>query len=78
MKHYIYQEADWPKFQWDREAIALPLAAVHNRQGRLFGRMESLGFPQRDAAVLGTLTSYLIKSSVIEGEVLNTQAVRSS
>ncbi|MEK7721811.1 MAG: Fic family protein, partial [Elusimicrobiota bacterium] len=39
---------------------------------------ESLGFPQRDAAVLGTLTSDVIKSSEIEGEVLNTQAVRSS
>ncbi|MFA6433935.1 MAG: Fic family protein [Elusimicrobiales bacterium] len=78
MRHYIYQEADWPKFHWNREVIALPLAAVHNRQGRLFGRMESLGFPQRDAAVLGTLTSDVIKSSEIEGEVLNTQQVRSS
>ncbi|HAF94888.1 MAG: cell filamentation protein Fic [Elusimicrobia bacterium GWC2_51_8] len=78
MKHYIYQESDWPKFHWDRDVIALPLAAVHNRQGRLFGRMESLGFPQRDAAVLGTLTSDVIKSSEIEGEVLNTQQVRSS
>ena len=78
MNHYIYQETDWPKFHWDREAIALPLAAVHNRQGRLFGRMEGLGFPQRDAAVLGTLTSDVIKSSEIEGEVLNTEQVRSS
>ncbi len=78
MSHYIYQETDWPKFHWDREAIALPLAAVHNRQGRLFGRMESLGFPQRDAAVLGTLTSDVIKSSEIEGEILNTEQVRSS
>ena len=78
MSHYIYQEIDWPKFHWDREAIALPLAALHNRLGRIFGRMESLGFPQRDAAVLGMLTADVIKSSEIEGEVLNTEQVRSS
>lgn len=78
MSNYIYQAADWPKFKWDREAIGLPLAAVHNRQGRLFGRMESLGFSQRDASVLGTLTSDVVKSSEIEGEVLNAQQVRSS
>jgi Fic family protein len=78
MSRYIYQQAGWPKFQWDREAIALFLAEVHNKQGRLFGRMEGLGFSQRDAAVLGTLTSDVIKSSEIEGEVLNAQQVRSS
>ena len=78
MRHYIYQETDWPDFKWDREAIALPLAAAHHRQGRLFGRMEGLGFLQRDATVLLTLTSDVIKSSEIEGEVLNTQQVRSS
>ena len=78
MSYYIYQETDWPEIHWDREAISLPLAAAHHRQGRLFGRMESLGFPQRDAAVLGTLTSDVLKSSEIEGKVLDPRQVRSS
>ncbi|HAT73092.1 MAG TPA: DUF4172 domain-containing protein [Elusimicrobia bacterium] len=78
MSKYIYQKTEWPKFHWDQSAIAPQLAAVRHRQGRLFGRMAGLGFAQRDAAILGTLTSEVIKSSEIEGEILNAQQVRSS
>lgn len=78
MTRYIYQKAGWPKFQWDRDTIAIPLANAHHRQGHFLGRMESLGFPQRDAAVLATLTADVLKSSEIEGEMLNAQQVRSS
>lgn len=56
----------------------MPLAAVRLRQGRLIGRMEALGFPQRDEAVLQTLTLDVLKSSEIEGEILNPGQVRSS
>ncbi len=75
---YIHQLADWPKFQWRDEEIAVPLAAVRHRQGRLIGRMEGLGFDLRSEAVLTTLTDDVIKSSEIEGEDLNRQQVRSS
>jgi Fic family protein len=40
--------------------------------------MESLGFPQRDEAVLQALTLDVLKSSEIEGEMLNPDQVRSS
>jgi Fic family protein len=75
---YIYDLAAWPRFQWDREALAEPLAAVRLRQGRLIGHMEALGFGLRNEAVLQTLTSDVIKSSEIEGERLDTEQVRSS
>lgn len=78
MAHYIYQQPGWPKFFWNHEIIAAPLAAVRHRQGRLLGRMESLGFPQRDEAVLETLTLDILKSSEIEGEMLSAEQVRSS
>ena len=70
--------ADWPQFEWDRERLAEPLAAVRLRQGRLIGHMEALGFPLRTEAVLQTLTSDVIKSSEIEGERLDAEQVRSS
>ncbi len=75
---YIHDLPDWPRFEWDRERLAEPLAAVRLRQGRLIGHMEALGFPLRREAVLQTLTSDVIKSSEIEGERLDAEQVRSS
>jgi Fic family protein len=75
---YIHQRPSWPQFQWDREELAEPLAAVRLKQGRLIGHMEALGFTLRTEAVLQTLTSDVIKSSEIEGERLDTDQVRSS
>jgi Fic family protein len=78
MRRYIHQSPSWPRFQWDREKLAEPLAAVRLRQGRLIGHMEALGFRLRTEAVLQTLTSDVIKSSEIEGERLDADQVRSS
>ncbi|WPQ60675.1 Fic family protein [Chitinophaga sancti] len=75
---YLYQLKDWPHFQWDKEAITEILADVRFRQGRLLGSMESLGFNLQDEATLETLTLDVIKSSEIEGEILNHDQVRSS
>lgn len=75
---YIHQLANWPNLIWDDSALAQPLAAVRHRQGRLIGRMEALGFPLRKEAVLRTLTEDVLKSSEIEGEVLDRDQVRSS
>lgn len=75
---YIYKLPDWPNFHWNRQALAEPLAALRHHQGRLVGRMESLGFQLRQEAVLQTLTEDVLKSSEIEGEKLNAEQVRSS
>lgn len=75
---YIHQLEVWPKFIWDHEKITALLLPVRNRQGRLMGRMESLGFPLRSEALLETLTLDVIKSSEIEGEILDARQVRSS
>ena len=75
---YIYQLTDWPKFRWQDANLAGDLAEVRHRQGRLVGRMESLGFRLREESVLGTLTEEVVKSSDIEGERLDRDQVRSS
>ena len=75
---YIHDLRDWPRFEWDRDRLAEPLAGVRLRQGRLIGHMEALGFPLRTEAVLQTLTSDVLKSSEIEGEHLDAEQVRSS
>ncbi len=75
---YIYEREGWPAFQWSHERLADRLAAVRHRQGRLIGRMEGLGFQLRAEAVLQTLTEEVLKSSEIEGEILDKEEVRSS
>jgi Fic family protein len=78
MAAYIHDLAGWPQFRWSQENLAQLLAAVRHRQGRLIGRMEALGFDLRAEAVLRTLTEDVVKSSEIEGELLDRQQVRSS
>ncbi len=74
----IHELTDWPEFRWDHKALAEPLAAVRHRQGRLIGRMEGLGFSLRSEAMLQTLTEDVLKSSEIEGKILDREQVRSS
>jgi len=78
MKVYIYEKEGWPNFKWDIEKLLPLLGKVRNYQGRIVGKMESLGFELRDEAILDTLTLDVIKSSEIEGEILNAEQVRSS
>lgn len=75
---YIHERKAWPAFRWNRDRLVEQLAAVRHRQGRLIGRMESLGFTLRAEAMLQTLTEDVTKSSEIEGEILDKQQVRSS
>lgn len=75
---YIHQRSDWPDFFWDNTKLLPILANVRLRQGRLLGRMESLGFRFRTEAGLENLTTDVIKSSAIEGTVFDPEAVRSS
>ena len=78
MTTYIHQLKGWPKFRWNDQQLAAKLAAVRHHQGRLIGRMEGLGFKLRAEAILPSLTEEVIKSSEIEGEVLDRDQVRSS
>ena len=74
----IHERNDWPGLRWEQAQLANQLAAVRHRQGRLIGRMEGLGFPLREEAALITLTQDVLKSSEIEGEILDLDQVRSS
>jgi Fic family protein len=75
---YIHENPDWPNLRWDDAKLLPLLADVRHRQGRLLGRMEGLGFRLRAEASLTTLTADVIKSSAIEGAVLDAEQVRSS
>jgi Fic family protein len=78
MPRYIHELRDWPHFRWDDKTLAGKLAATRHHQGRLIGRMEGLGFQLREEASLRSLTEEAVKSSEIEGEILDAEQVRSS
>lgn len=75
---YIWQASDWPTWRFDLAALAQPLADVSRAQGLLAGRLADVGMALRDQASLSVLTEDVLKTSEIEGELLNAESVRSS
>ena len=75
---YIWQRPNWPQFQQDTARLAKNLAHARLIQGKLLGRMETLGFEMRSEATLRTLTEDVVKTNEIEGEKLVPDQVRSS
>jgi Fic family protein len=78
MSVYIHQLRNWPSFYWDAAALNNLLADLRHQQGKLLGSMEKIGFGLQAEANLQTLTLDVLKSSEIEGELLNPEQVRSS
>lgn len=75
---YIHEHSYWYKFRYNSEELVSSLASVRHLQGKLMGQMESLGFSLREEAMLTTLTLDILKSTEIEGELLDKEQVRSS
>jgi Fic family protein len=77
-KHFIHELAGWPGFTWDSKSLAPLLSRVRLSQGELLGKMRSYGLASRWNATFKVLTEETVKSSAIEGVVLDPESVRSS
>lgn len=75
---YIYQNADWHSFTYFGDKIQNLLLEIKKAQGYLLGKMDALGFDVKNNALLQVLTENIIKSSEIEGQILDKHIVRSS
>jgi Fic family protein len=75
---YIHEAPGYPNFTWDSEKIMNLLARVSVAQGRMLGKMQQFGFVVQQEAMLDAMTEEITKSSAIEGEILNSEQVRSS
>ena len=75
---YIHERENWTNFVWDNDKLSSILGSVRHLQGRLLGRMESLGFDFIERATLESLILDVVDTSRIEGEFLNPELVRSS
>jgi len=75
---YSWQHGAWPTFTWDRGQLLDRLAEAARRQGRLLGKMQNVLQPLSDEARLHTLSEDALRTSEIEGEMLDPVSVRSS
>ncbi len=78
MAKYIRQNKNWTDFTWNDKAINAIFGEVRLMQGKIIGQMNALGFSAKEEATLTALTLDVVKSSEIEGELLNYDQVRSS
>src|SRR5882757_9115367 len=77
-RKYIHEFVGWPEFTWDSKTLALLLSGVRLHQGLLLGKMRGYGLASQWTVTLKVLTEETIKSSAIEGVVLDPENVRSS
>ena len=75
---YIWMHPEWPALSYDSATLSKPMAQATLTLGRLLGRISTFSGDDRERVALEALTSEVIKTSAIEGEKLNHDAVRSS
>ena len=74
----LWEHKEWPHLTWDEASFYKLIALISHEQGRVQGKLETLGFDLRNEAQLITITEDVIKSSEIEGVTLDNTEVRSS
>ncbi|KYK78535.1 cell filamentation protein Fic [Aggregatibacter actinomycetemcomitans serotype e str. SA2876] len=77
-QQYIWQKVNWRQWEYDLPQLLPLLNQAHYQQGLLRGRLLDIGLGEREQICLQALTNSVLKSSEIEGEMLNAQSVRSS
>lgn len=78
MKKWIWQKEDWPRFTWLADTLLPLISKARLLQGNLLAKVNGIGFELSNEASALVLTEEAMKTSEIEGEVLNRDSVRSS
>ena len=75
---WIWEQPNWPKFEWDRQRLMEPLGDARKAQGRLQMARELLS-PDLTREALATILKWEgISTSAIEGQHLNPESVAAS
>ncbi len=73
-----WQQPDWPDFHWDSAALAALEAQFLQQSGVLIGSVKHMDEDDRSILTIDMMTSEALKTSEIEGELLNRDSVQSS
>ncbi len=82
-QHYIWQygypDRHWAEtLSWASQDLLVPVGTCRFLQGALLSRVQELGFEDQQRAYADILVEEAVKTSAIEGQKLDPQAVRSS
>jgi len=75
---WIWQHKDYPNFQYDKNRFEHVLFEIKYYQGLLDGVYKTINNDELSFARLEILTTEILETSAIEGEILNRNSVRSS
>lgn len=73
-----WQQPDWPDFRWNSDALTAHEARFLQQSGVMIGVVRHLGEEDRANVVLDVMTDEAMKTSQIEGELLNRDSVQVS
>jgi len=73
-----WQHKDWPNFHWNADALVVFEAQFLQNTGIQIGSAKHLDNETRQLALVDMLTGEALKTSEIEGEILNRDSVQSS
>ena len=73
-----WQQPDWPSFRWEASVLAAFEAQFMKQSGILIGSVRHLTEDDRAAVTIDIMTGEALKTSEIEGELLNRDSVQSS
>ncbi|KJS09865.1 MAG: cell division protein Fic [Hoeflea sp. BRH_c9] len=73
-----WEHQDWPEFAYDSAPIA-PLETLFQRQsGIVIGALKHVTHTQKDELIVDLISTEAVKTSEIEGEILNRDSVQAS
>jgi len=75
---YVWQQTSWPRFRWQDNQLIEAVGKTRFIQGKLSSRVLDLGLQPSLEAQAAILTEEAIKTSAIEGQVLDLNSLRSS
>jgi len=73
-----WQQPDWPHFRWESAALAPLEARFLQNVGEHIGSIKHVDDDDRTAILIDMMTGEALKTSEIEGELLNRETVQSS
>jgi len=73
-----WQQPDWPKFEYDSSALTALEEAFLLHSGELLGAFKHVGPDDQDALRIELISEEALKTSEIEGELLNRNSIQSS
>jgi Fic family protein len=73
-----WQQADWPKFTYDKAVVETMETTFQHRAGELHGAMRHVEDVGRNQLVVELISQEALTTSAIEGDILNRDSLQSS